>query len=212
MLESGFAYGLLLTVVMILQVRKVKSAVKLLAAQSVLLAVLTTIAAVKTGAMPMLITAFLTLVVKAAIIPSILHYTINKIDIKREVERFIGKQLSLICAVTLIVIGYRVTSQLTLPGDEAVHEFLPISISLILLGSFMMVVHKKALMQGIGLITIENGMFLVAISLFSGMPFIVELAGFLELLIMVIVIGILTERIHSTFDSISTDQLKDLKG
>lgn len=211
-MEQTVIYALLLAVVLMLTVRKVSTAVKLLAFQSVLLAVLSVFSAFKTDTWALLFTAVLTLIVKALAIPYILHYTIIRVDIKREVEPFISKQLSLALALVLIIVSYYVTARLTLPGGEAVREFLPASVSLIFLGSFIMIVHKKAIMQGIGLITIENGLFLLTISLFTGMPLAVELGIFFEMLILVIIIGILSQRIQSTFHSLSTDKLKDLKG
>lgn len=212
MLEQTLIYSLLIAVILMLQVRKITTSVKLLAFQSVLLTILSVVTAIKTGMMSLLFTAALTLIVKAIVIPYILHYTIVKIDIKQIVEPFINKYMSLIFALVLIIISYYVTSRLELTGKSGVSEFLPVAVSLIFLGSLIMIVHKKAIMQGIGLITIENGLFLLTISIFTGMPLVVELGIFFELLIMVIIIGILSFRIHSAFQSSSTDKLKELKG
>lgn len=212
MLEQMLIYGLLFAVVVMLLVRQVSTAVNLLAAQSVVLALLAVLSAVSTGTWALLLTAALTLGVKAIAIPSILHYTIVKVNIKREVEPFMSKQLSLAVAIGLVIVSYYVTAQLTFPGEQAVREFLPASLSLIFLGSFIMIGHKKAIMQGVGLITIENGLFLLTISLFMGMPLAIELGIFFEMLVMVIIIGILSQRIQSTFHSLSTDKLNRLKG
>lgn len=212
MLEQILIYSLLVTVISMLQVRKIATSVKLLAFQSILLTILSLVTAFQTETWSLLFTAGLTLTVKAIAIPYILHYTIEKINIKRILEPYISRQLSFSLALVLLIVSYYVTSQLHLPGEESVREFLPVAISLIFLGSLIMIVHKKAIMQGIGLITIENGLFLLTISIFTGMPLIVELGIFFEMLIMVIIIGILSFRIHSAFHSLSTDKLKELKG
>src|SRR5699024_3202760 len=135
----------------------------------------------KTATWSLLITAALTLTIKAFAIPFILHYTIRKIDIKRWTEPYISRQFSFAIALILLIVSYYVTANIHLPGNESVREFLPVSVSLIFLGSFIMIVHKKAIMQGIGLITIENGLFLLTISIFTGMPLVIELGIFLEL-------------------------------
>lgn len=212
MLEQTLIYGLLIAVIFMLQVRKVTTSVTLLAFQSVILTVLSVATAFKTATWSLLITAALTLTIKAIAIPFILHYTIRKIDIKRWTEPYISRQFSFAIALILLIVSYYVTANIHLPGNESVREFLPVSVSLIFLGSFIMIVHKKAIMQGVGLITIENGLFLLTISIFTGMPLVIELGIFLELLIMVIIIGILASRIHSTFHSLSTDKLTKLKG
>ena len=83
---------------------------------------------------------------------------------------------------------------------------------MIFLGTFIMIDHKKAIMQGVGLITIENGIFLIAESIAYGMPMVVEFGVFFDLLVSVVVIGILMFRIYSTFDSLSTENMQKLKG
>jgi len=212
MLEQILIYSLLIAVIFMLQVRKVVTSIRLLAFQSILLTILSVATAFKTATWSLLITAGLTLVIKAIAIPFILLYTIEKINIKRFTEPYINRQFSFAIALVLLIVSYFVTANIQLPGNEAVREFLPVSVSLIFLGSFIMIVHKKAIMQGVGLITIENGLFLLTISIFTGMPLVVELGIFLELLIMVIIIGILASRIHSAFHSLSTDKLTELKG
>ncbi|GAA3315773.1 hypothetical protein GCM10020331_011420 [Ectobacillus funiculus] len=67
-------------------------------------------------------------------------------------------------------------------------------------------------MQGVGLITIENGLFLVAGSISYGMPLMVEIGIFFDLMVTVIVIGILSFRIHSTFDSLNTEKDAEFEG
>ncbi|MCF6093066.1 hydrogenase [Microaerobacter geothermalis] len=203
---------LLIASVLILQVKKISSAVKLLSFQSVILAFLAGMMAYLTDISHLFIIAILTLLIKALVIPYILLHTIIKIDIKREVERFMGRQATLLAAFILVILGYYVTSRLELPTGESTGQFLPASIILILHGAYTMITHKKAIMQGIGLITIENGLFLLAMTLTYGMPMFVELGIFFDLLIAVIIIGLLSYRINTTFESLNTDKLQNLKG
>ena len=44
------------------------------------------------------------------------------------------------------------------------------------------------------------------------MPMVVEFGIFFDLLVSVIVIGLLMSRIYSTFDSLSTENMENLKG
>jgi len=112
----------------------------------------------------------------------------------------------------LVVFNYVVTERLDfmLLGSEI--QTLPHAVSMLLIGLFVMITHKKAIMQGIGLIIIENGLFLLALSTALGMPFIVEIGIFLDVLVSVILISILNYRMDQTFRSISTDWLRKLKG
>jgi hydrogenase-4 component E len=64
----------------------------------------------------------------------------------------------------------------------------------------------------LALLSLENGLFLAAISLTYGMPLIVELGIFFDLLVAVMVLGILIYRIQETFDSMDVSKLSRLRG
>ena len=166
----------------------------------------------KTGIAHLLVAAVFTLIVKGILIPYILYYTIRKIGVMREVERSTGRYTSLLIALVLAALGYYIAAQLNLPSKELGKTYLPVSVIMIFLGTFIMIDHKKAIMQGVGLITIENGIFLIAESIAYGMPMVVEFGIFFDLLVSVIVIGLLMSRIYSTFDSLSTENMENLKG
>jgi hydrogenase-4 component E len=92
------------------------------------------------------------------------------------------------------------------------HNTLPIAISLFLIGFFNVLNRRKALNQVLGLLSMENGLFLAAISLTYGVPLIVEVGIFFDVLVAVMVLGILVYRIGETFDSIDVSKLRRLKG
>jgi hydrogenase-4 component E len=75
-----------------------------------------------------------------------------------------------------------------------------------------MISRRKAFMQVLALLCLENGLFLAAISLTYGMPLIVELGIFFDLLVAVMVLGILVYRIQETFDSMDVSRLSRLRG
>ena len=203
---------LLVSAIWLLQIRKIGDSVPILSFQSFILALTAGAMWYQTKLSHLLVAALLTLIVKAIIIPSILHYTIKKIDVHRRVERVTSKYTSLLIAIILSMAGFYVTSRLHLPSTKFGAPYLPVSITLVFLGTFIMIDHKKALMQGIGLITIENGLFLVAQSISYGMPMMVELGIFFDMLVTVVIIGILSLRIHSTFESLNIENMRNLKG
>ena len=84
--------------------------------------------------------------------------------------------------------------------------------ALFLIGFFMMVNRRKALTQVLALLSLENGIFLAAISLTYGMPMIVELGIFFDFLVAGMVLAILVYRIRETFDSTDVSRLSRLKG
>jgi hydrogenase-4 component E len=76
----------------------------------------------------------------------------------------------------------------------------------------MMTNRRKALTQVLALLSLENGIFLAAISLTYGMPLIVEIGIFFDLLIAILVLAILVYRIRATFDSMDVSRLSRLRG
>ena len=211
-MELFIGSGLLLSTIMLFQIRKIVDSVTILALQSFLLSLTAAAMWYKTGITHLLVAAGFTLLVKGILIPYILYYTIHKIGIVHEVERYSSQYAALLAALVLSALGYYISTQLNLPSKELGRTYLPVSVILIFLGTFIMIDHKKAIMQGVGLITIENGIFLIAESIAYGMPMVVEFGVFFDLLVSVIVIGILMFRIHSTFDSLSTENMQKLKG
>jgi hydrogenase-4 component E len=211
-MDQWIAMLLLLSAFWLLQIRKISDSVPILVFQSFILAFTAGFLWYETGLSHLLVAAILTLIVKAVIIPYVLHYTLKKIDATREIERITPKYTSLLIAILLSVAGFYITSRLHLPSAEFGEPYLPISIVLVFLGTFIMIDHKKALMQGVGLITIENGLFLVALSISYGMPMMVEFGIFFDMLVTVIIIGILSYRIHSAFESLNIENMRKLKG
>ena len=92
------------------------------------------------------------------------------------------------------------------------HNVLAVAITLFLIGFFMMVNRRKALTQVLALLSLENGLFLAAISLTYGMPLIVELGVLFDVLVAVMVLGILVYRIRETFESMDVSRLRRLRG
>jgi hydrogenase-4 component E len=203
---------LVICTLMIVWVKKIVSTIKILSIQSLFLGVIAFIVAKQTGIGELYIIAALTIIMRAILIPSILYYTMRKIGPTRETEKFLGRELSLLTAVGTLLVGYYATHRLTLSIPYVAHEYLPISIAMLLVGLFIMLTHQQAIMQGVGLIVMENSLFLVALVTTYGMPFLVDIGVFLDVFVAVILISRLTHRIDQVYHSIHTDRLRKLKG
>ena len=119
---------------------------------------------------------------------------------------------SLLICLGLTVIGYRVSTGLADGGDGANHHVIGVSLSMLLMGLFMMVTRRKAVTQILALLTVENAVFLVALGATSGMPLIVELGISFDVILAVLVLGILVHRIAERFESMDVSRLSKLKG
>jgi hydrogenase-4 component E len=148
---------------------------------------------------------------KVIVIPGFLFYIINKIKIKEDVDSFINYTLSLLIACGLILIAYYSTESILKFENVFMRHCLPVSLAITLLGFFVMISRKKAITQILGLLAMEDGLFFAALSTSYGMPLVVELGVFFDILVSVIIMGIYVYRIKETFDTIDTDRLRELR-
>ncbi len=75
-----------------------------------------------------------------------------------------------------------------------------------------MVNRRRALTQILGFLMLENSIFLLALLATYGVPFIVEMGVFLDVLVAVLIMEVFIYRIKENFDSIEVDRLGRLKG
>ncbi|HHT9106681.1 MAG TPA: hydrogenase [Candidatus Wujingus californicus] len=181
------------------------------AIRSFVLAVVSGLIAYFSGIHHIYVATGISVALKVIVIPGFLFYIINKIKIKEDVESFINYTLSLLIACGLILIAYYSTESILKFENPFMKHCLPVSIAITLLGFFVMITRKKAMTQILGLLAMEDGLFFAALSTCYGMPLIVELGVFFDILVSVIIMGIYVYRIKETFDTIDTDVLRELR-
>ena len=193
-------------------VRQLGSSILLLAGQGVLLAATATLVALATGAGHSYAAVAITVAVKILIVPGVLLLVLREVSTKREVEAVISQRLALMLAIGLVLVAYYVVGPLA-PGDGFVTvNSLPAAMSMLLIGLLNMLIRKKAISQVIGIVAMENGLYLMAIVATQGLPLAVELGVAVDLAVGVMVMGFVARQIHRTFNSINTDRLQTLRG
>jgi hydrogenase-4 component E len=210
------AFVLVLQIAMVGQ-RWLITNIRVFAAQSFLLAGIANTIAYFNHAPHLYAAAFLTFALKAVLLPIVLERLAGKIDIGQEIAPLVNVPVSLVIAGGLTTVGYLVAQSLHRPEEAASpaslgHNTLAVAVSLFLIGFYMMITRRKALMQVLALLSLENGMFLAAVSLTYGVPLIVELGILFDLVVAVMVLGILVYRIQETFDSMDVSKLSRLRG
>lgn len=191
--------------------------IRIFGLQSFLLASIAGTIAIFNSAPHILIAAILTLLVKAILVPILLERLVDRIEIRQEIEPFLNVPLSVVICGGLTLVGYVVAESFYHPEQTTGaaglgHNTLAVAISLFLIGFFVMINRRKALTQVLGLLSLENGLFLGAISLTYGMPLIVELGVFFDVLVAVLVLGILVYRIRESIESMDVSKLRRLRG
>ncbi|HEX2925097.1 MAG TPA: hydrogenase, partial [Ruminiclostridium sp.] len=185
--------------------------------QSLLLALISLIVSIKSMTeshkFDEVIFIFLLIVVfKVIIIPMAMRRTSDKVEYKVEKDFFINIPTSMLICCGLVVLCWYVIYHIDGITNSDTKNYLIYSLSVVMIGLFFMISRKKALGQIVGFLVIENGLFLAAMMTTDGMPMIVELGLFFDLLTAFLIMGIFVFKINNTFDSIDINKLKHLKG
>ena len=206
------AAGMLVTAYLMVGQKALFVAIRLYSLQSILLGVVAIVMAYSGQRPHLLANALLTIGLKGVFIPWFLMRTIDRIGIHREIEPFVNTPSSLLICMGLTVVGYRVSTGLAEGSQGPTHHVIGVSLSMLLMGLFLMVTRRKAVTQILALLTVENSVFLVALGATSGMPLVVELGISFDVLVAVLVLGILVHRIVDRFETMDVSKLSRLKG
>lgn len=160
----------------------------------------------------MVVVGGLTLIVKGFVLPWVLYGLVKKVSVRRVVLLSIGLVPSILIGVLLVGLTYSYVVPVLLKEIQVGGQLLSAALSTVLLGCFFMISRRSALSQLIGVIVMENGLYLCGVAVTGGMPLIIELGIFFDLLVGALVMGIMTYQIRDTFDTLDTKFLNKLKG
>lgn len=207
--------GLLISTFGVLVRRSLTGWVSAYRYQSIVIAVSTAVIAYSTGLWEIYVAAALTLVVKATIIPRLLVRVTSGIEggLKIEANPYVSIRLSVLISALLVALSYGLVKQILASAklDAVASAYLPVSVSLFFIGLFVMVSRRTALNQVVGLLTIENGLFLFTTALNNGVSLVIEVGILADALVGVMISAVLLMRMSQTFDTLDTSSLEKLK-
>jgi hydrogenase-4 component E len=151
------------------------------------------------------------IVLKVIVLPRYLNRLEQKFGAARETHPYVNTATSLIIAGLLVLLAYAVTRPLVLASTLPTRGGLPLAMGLVFVGLFVTISRKSALTQVVGFLVMENGIALLAVLGTFGIPLIVELGVFLDVLMGFLVMQVFIYHIHGTFESIDVQQLNQLK-
>jgi hydrogenase-4 component E len=157
------------------------------------------------------LTALITLVLKALVIPMALHRIIVRFNVHRAVEPALSVGLTLLAGVVLVTLSILVVLPVTAEATALSREQLAMSLSVVLLGLLMMISRRNAVSQVVGFMSIENGLILAAIGA-AGMPMLVEMMIAFSVMVAFIIFGIFLFRIRDRFETLDVGKLDTYRG
>jgi len=185
--------------------------IRIFALQSLLLAAIAGVVGFAYHAGHVYVVAVLTIVGKVLFLPWRLERLVRQIKIEQEIQPFVNIPASMLICGALTVLAYVVARPIT-SLERLGSNTLAVAIALLLTGFFLMINRRKAITQVLALLTMENGVMLAAIALTTyGLPLVVEIGIFFDVVVAVMVLGILVFRIRETFASMDVSKLNELK-
>jgi hydrogenase-4 component E len=207
--------------------RMLLTSIRLFALQSFCLAAIAAIVAYFHHATHVYWVAGLTLVGKVLLLPWLLNRLVRRSggtpltnrngeryelgSTVEETEPILNAPTAMLLCGGLTLLSYIVARPFT-SLQKLGNNTLAVAITLLLTGFFLMFNRRKAISQVLALLTVENGVMLAAVALTTyGMPLVVELGIFFDVMVAVMVLGILVYRIREAFDSMDVSKLNELK-
>ena len=179
--------------------------------QSVALGATTVLVAYFTGDAELYWVAGLLIALKGIGIPLLLRRMARRFGTERELAPYVNTATSLLIGGLLVLLAYIVMRPIVQLTHQPTRAGLPLAMGLVFVSLFVIVSRKKALTQVIGFLMLENGIALLAVLGTRGVPLIVEIGVFLDVLMGFLVMQIFVYQIHETFESLDVEQLNRLR-
>ena len=159
--------------------------------------------------------AVLTALFRGLLLPYLILRIIRQLNVDRELHERLAPSSSLVVGALLVVFAFVVANHLGdslgLAGTVAVLA-LTVMLSMKLIGFLMLAVRGEAISQILGLLVLENGIFLGSQILVPGMPLLIELVILFDLLVVVACFGVLVRYLLLHAGTSSAHDLRRLVG
>lgn len=215
-LIDAAALGLLALGLLSVLVRRLEAAIVLLGGQGILLGVASGAAALSDMGWRAWAAFAVAVAVKVVAIPLILWFVLGRLPVHHDVESVVPVKLAFPMAIALVAGAYWVIEPVG-TGLIGPHGFdapnaLPGALGLLMIGLFTMATRKRALTQVIGLVTMENAIFLAAVAATHGLPLAVEFGIAMDVLTGVALMALVTHEIGRLLATTDIDRLRTLRG
>ncbi|HEY3384385.1 MAG TPA: hypothetical protein VGK32_21715 [Vicinamibacterales bacterium] len=159
-----------------------------------------------------------TLIVKVVIIPLAILATARRCGESMRLRPITRPVVSYALSVAAVVVAYVMSRRLPIdvgggPGGGIVVPLwglLFVALALILIGFLMLIVRRDLYSQIVGFLTVENGIAAFTVVALGGVPFLMEMGIFAVIGSGVLLMAVLSQQVHSLYQSHDTATLRNL--
>ena len=208
---ESFLVAFLLTDLWLLGTSRLLACISVVAAQGVLLGVLPLAISMDVPVWRLVLLMAVGFGLKGVVFPVLLRRAVRRVEIRSEVEPFIGYSLSLLTGVLMLAASLYIGISLPIPGALRPLLLVPGAFFTAITGLFLIIARKSAIMQALGYLVMENGISAFGMALAEREPLLVEMGTLLDAFVAVFVMGITIFHINKEFDHIDSGRLSSLK-
>lgn len=202
----------LFTAVLMLWRRELAVIIRVFALQGVALAAIVAVLAGHQRSVELGAVALGILVLRTVVLPYLLRRSLAGAGPdQQETRPLVNVGASLLAAAALAMLAYAVAQPLVALAPSAATHAIPVGLTVVLIGFFVLVTRRRALSQLVGFLLVDNGITAVGFLTTAGLRLVVELGVSLDVLLAVLVLQILTTRMRAAFGDTDLDELRELR-
>lgn len=205
------AVVVLLMNLMMLSSSRIRTCIRIVAAQGILIGLMPIINEYPSIALVTIASSSPNIILKGVVFPWLLFRALQEANIRKEVEPVGGYPLSLLMGVIIFAISFWLSARLLYTNSPVSPLVAPVAFATFFTGAFIIVSRMKAITQVIGYLILENGIYFFGSAFLGEQTVLVELAILLDIFAAVFVMGIAIFHISREFDHIDTEKLSELK-
>jgi hydrogenase-4 component E len=207
-LSEALLVFLVLTNMLLLGSSRIGVFIRVVALQGVVLALLFVIGHGGERSPALYLMAGAMLLIKGGIFPRILLRAVRETGSRREIEPFVGFNLSLLVGIAVWGLSIWLGQRLTLPTHGFSDLLVPVALFTTFVGLFLIISRKNAITQVLGYLVLENGIYVFGVALEGAQPLMVELGILLDIFAAVFIMVITLFQINREIGEIHMDTSK----
>jgi hydrogenase-4 component E len=158
------------------------------------------------------IIAGISLVLKVVVIPAIVLRLLRDARVELVPSHRLGVATMVLVALVVAAFGFFVIGSMKVHSASLPTPALGLATAAILVSFLLVILRSDVVSQAVGFFSLENGVSVASLVVAAGLPLIVEVAFFFDLLVAVVVFGVLMRVHHERTRTLSTAVLDRLRG
>lgn len=200
---------LILSCLVILGSSRPRVAIRVVAIQGIFLGMLPIIRSLGHLSLEILILAFSGILFKGIVLPVLMQTVLKQTGIQKETHPVVPFSGSILIGVVLLGLSAWISTQMQLPAHISI-VMTATAMFVILVGLFLMISRRKAIMQTLAYLVMENGVYALGVSISLAFPLIVELGILLDVFVGVFLMGNMLFHLDREFQHTDVDRFTEL--